>query len=94
MGVNEYVSDDALDIPLLRVDREGEKQHVDKLNQVRRSRDNREVAQKLKALEQAARGSDNLMPPLLEAVKAYATLGEMMGVFRSVFGEYQPSWGF
>ena len=35
-----------------------------------------------------------MMPPLLEAVKAYATLGEMMGVFRSVFGEYQPSWGF
>ena len=94
VGVNEYVSDDALDIPLLRVDREGEKQHVDKLNQVRRSRDNREVAQKLKDLEHAARGSDNLMPPLLEAVKAYATLGEMMGVFRSVFGEYQPSWGF
>ena len=94
VGVNEYVSDDAMDIPLLRVDREGEKQHVDKLNQVRRSRDNREVAQKLKALEQAARGSDNLMPPLLEAGKAYATLGEMMGVFRSVFGEYQPSWGF
>ena len=94
VGVNEYVSDDALDIPLLRVDREGEKQHVDKLNQVRRSRDNRQVAQKLKDLEHAARGSDNLMPPLLEAVKAYATLGEMMGVFRSVFGEYQPSWGF
>ena len=94
VGVNEYLSDEALDIPLLRVDREGEQQQVDKLNQVRRSRDNREVAQKLRALEQAARGSDNLMPPLLESVKAYATLGEMMGVFRSVFGEYQPSWGF
>ena len=51
------------------------------------------MAQKLLALEQAARGSSNLMPPLLEAVKAYATLGEMMGVFRDVFGEYQPSWG-
>ena len=94
VGVNEYVSDEALDIPLLRVDREGEQQQVDELNQVRRRRDNREVAQKLRALEQAARGSDNLMPPLLDAVKAYATLGEMMGVFRSVFGEYQPSWGF
>jgi methylmalonyl-CoA mutase N-terminal domain/subunit len=34
------------------------------------------------------------MPPLLEAVKAYATLGEMMDVLRDVFGEYQPSWGF
>ena len=94
VGVNEYVSDEALDIPLLRVDREGEQQHVDKLNQLRRRRDNRKVTQRLRALEQAARGSENMMPPLLEAVKAYATLGEMMGVFRSVFGEYQPSWGF
>ena len=53
----------------------------------------REVAEKLRRLEQAARSSENLMPPLLESVKAYATLGEMMGVFREVFGEYQPSWG-
>jgi len=52
------------------------------------------VAEKLRALERAARGSENLMPALLEAVRAYATLGEMMGVFREVFGEYQPSWGF
>ena len=73
---------------------EGERRHINKLNQVRRTRDNKAVADKLRALEQAARGSDNLMPPLLEAVKAYATLGEMMGVLREVFGEYQPNWGF
>ncbi|MCH8745208.1 MAG: methylmalonyl-CoA mutase, partial [Chloroflexi bacterium] len=94
VGVNEYQTDDTLAIPLLRVDLEGERRHIDKLNQVRRTRDQQAVAEKLRALEQAARGSDNLMPPLLEAVKAYATLGEMMGVFREVFGEYQPSWGF
>ena len=94
VGVNDYCSDDTLEVPLLRVDVEGERRHLEHLNQVRRSRDNRQVAEKLKALEQAARGSENLMPPLLEAVKAYATLGEMMGVFRDVFGEYQPSWGF
>jgi methylmalonyl-CoA mutase N-terminal domain/subunit len=94
VGVNQYVTDEALEIPLLRVDRAGEQRHLERLNQVRRQRDNREVAQKLQALSQAARGSDNLMPPLLEAVKAYATLGEMMGVLRDVFGEYQPSWGF
>ena len=46
----------------------------------------------LLALEQAARGSGNLMPPILDAVRAYATLGEVMGVLRQVFGEYQPSW--
>ena len=94
VGVNEYLTDEALGIPLLRVDRAGEQRHIQHLNQVRHRRDNREVAEKLRALEQAARGSENLMPPLLEAVKAYATLGEMMGVFRQVFGEYQPTWGF
>ncbi len=94
VGVNEYRTDDALEIPLLRVDREGEKLQVQKLNEVRRQRDNRDVAAKLQALEQAARGSENLMPALLDAVKAYATLGEMMDVFRGVFGEYQPSWGY
>jgi methylmalonyl-CoA mutase N-terminal domain/subunit len=94
VGVNEYCTDETLEIPLLRVDVEGEKRHIQHLNEVRRRRDNREVSEKLRALEQAARGSENLMPPLLEAVKAYATLGEMMGVFREVFGEYQPAWGF
>jgi methylmalonyl-CoA mutase N-terminal domain/subunit len=94
VGVNHYTSDDTLEIPLLRVDVDGERRQIERLNQVRRTRDNRAVAAKLRALEQAARGSDNLMPPLLEAVKSYATLGEMMGVFRNVFGEYQPSWGF
>ena len=94
VGVNDYVTDEALTIPLLRVDREGEARQIDNLNRVRRTRDNREVARRLKDLETAARGTDNLMPPLLEAVRAYATLGEMMGVFREVFGEYQPGWGF
>ena len=94
VGVNEYCTDDALDIPLLRVDRAGEQLQIERLNEVRRRRDNRETSQKLRALEQAARGSDNLMPPLLDAVNAYATLGEMMDVLRDVFGEYQPSWGF
>ena len=94
VGVNEYNTSDTAEIPLLRVDIEGERQHIKKLNALRRTRDNRAVAEKLRALERAARGSENLMPALLEAVRAYATLGEMMGVFREVFGEYQPSWGF
>ena len=94
VGVNEHCTDDALEIPLLRVDREGERRQVDRLNEIRRTRDNRDVAEKLRALEQAAKGSDNLMPPLLAAVKAYASVGEMMDVLRGVFGEYQPSWGF
>jgi methylmalonyl-CoA mutase N-terminal domain/subunit len=94
VGVNEYNTGEETDIPLLRVDREGEKKQIDGLNDLRHRRDNRDVAQKLKALETAARGSENLMPHLVEAVKAYATLGEMMDVFRDVFGEYHPSWGY
>ena len=94
VGVNAFTSSDSLEIPLLRVDEAGEREHLRRLNALRHSRDNHAVAQKLQALSQAARGSENLIPPLLEAVKAYATLGEMMGVLRDVFGEYQPSWGF
>jgi len=94
VGVNEYRTEDGTEIPLLRVDREGEKKQIESLNEVRRTRDNREVAQRLKSLEQAARNSENTMPHLIEAAKAYATLGEMMDVFRDVFGEYNPSWGY
>ena len=98
VGVNEYVDEnESLSIPILRVDEAGEQRHVAHLNEVRRRRDDREVAVRLRALESAARqsGSDaNLMYPLIEAVKTEATLGEMMGVFREVYGEYQPGWGF
>ena len=94
VGVNDYVTDEELGIPLLRVDREGKARQIENLNRIRRTRDNHQVSIRLRELEQAARGSENLMPPLLEAVRAYATLGEMMGVFRDVFGEYQPGWGF
>lgn len=98
VGVNEYVDEnESLSIPILRVDEAGEQRHITHLNEVRRRRDDREVASRLRALETAARqdGSNaNLMYPLIEAVKAEATLGEMMGVFREVYGEYQPTWGF
>ena len=94
VGVNEYRTGEGTEIPLLRVDREGEKKQIESLNEVRRTRDNREVSQRLRALEQAAKGAENTMPYLVEAAKSYATLGEMMDVFRDVFGEYNPSWGY
>ena len=76
------------------MDEEGEALHLERLNDVRRRRNGRLVRSKLEELSQAARGSENLMLPLIEAVKAYATLGEMMDVLREVFGEYQPTWGY
>jgi len=89
VGVNEYVAEEPLSIPLLQMDPEGERRHLERLKRVRRERDNRAVREKLAALRRAAQGSENLMPYILEAVREYATLGEIMGVFREVFGEYR-----
>jgi methylmalonyl-CoA mutase N-terminal domain/subunit len=91
VGVNEYVTEEVASIPILRVDRAGEKRHLERLNRVRRGRGQREVARTLAEVERAAKGGKNIMPPVLEAVKAYATLGEICGVLRQVFGEYQPT---
>ena len=88
VGVNEHVTDDAVQIPLLRVDAEGERRQVERLRELRRVRDGRATAGALKALEQAARGGGNLMPPILDAVESLATLSEMMDAMRSVFGEH------
>ena len=68
---------------------EGKGRHMERLNQVRRERDNRMVRQKLSELRRAAEGSENLMPFILEAVRAYSTLGEVCDVLRQVFGEYK-----
>jgi len=70
------------------VDPAKERIHLERLYRVRRERDNERVGVALAALEQAARGSENTMPHILDAARAYATLGEIMGVFRKVFGDY------
>jgi len=88
VGVNEYVMDEEIKVPTLYVDPAKERIHLDRLNRVRRERDNERATAALAALEQATRGSENTMPYLLECARAYCTLGEMMGVFRTVFGEY------
>jgi methylmalonyl-CoA mutase N-terminal domain/subunit len=88
VGVNAFVADEAVEIPILAMDPKGYEHQVARLNQVRARRDAAAVAAALKNLETAARGDVNLMPPIIEAVRVYATLGEIMGVFRQVFGEY------
>jgi methylmalonyl-CoA mutase N-terminal domain/subunit len=94
VGVNQYQSSDHVDIPILRIDSAGEARQIANLNHIREIRNNRLVHEKLINLKIAATGHDNLMPPIMEAVKVYATLGEMMGILREVFGEYQPTWNF
>jgi len=89
VGVNEYLEEEPIRIPLLEMDPAGYERQVARLERVRRERDNEQVATTLAALRQAAQGSENTMPYILDCVRAYATLGEIMGVFRQVFGEYR-----
>jgi methylmalonyl-CoA mutase, N-terminal domain len=88
VGVNDYVMDEPAPIPTLYVDPAKERIHLDRLRRVRQERDNELVGAALAALEQATRAGQNTMPFILDAVRAYATLGEVMGVFRTVFGDY------
>ncbi len=89
VGVNDYVEDEPVRIPLLEMDPQGYERQVARLERVRRERDNERVGAALEALRQSAEGDDNLMPCILDCVRAYATLGEIMGVLRQVFGEYR-----
>jgi methylmalonyl-CoA mutase N-terminal domain/subunit len=89
VGVNGYVDEEEdLKIPLLEMDPQGYERQVARLEKLRQERDNERVGQALSALKQAAEGTENTMPYILEAVRAYATLGEITDVFRDVFGEY------
>jgi methylmalonyl-CoA mutase N-terminal domain/subunit len=89
VGVNEYTVDAPLTIPILEFDPDGERRQIARLQELRRSRDNEQVGVTLNALRDAAQGTQNMMPFILDAVKAYATLQEITDVLRQVFGVYQ-----
>jgi methylmalonyl-CoA mutase N-terminal domain/subunit len=88
VGVNEYVMGEK-PVPILYIDERVEKEHVSSVTALRERRDRAGVRQTLEDLKDAARGSDNLMPPIIAAARAYATLGEMCDALREVFGEYE-----
>ncbi len=89
VGINEYVAEEPLQVPILKMDPEGERRQLERLHHVKRERENVAVEAKLCALRDAAKGTANLMPFILDAVRSYATLQETMDVFRDVFGQYQ-----
>jgi methylmalonyl-CoA mutase, N-terminal domain len=89
VGMNAYTIEDEPVLPLLRIDPDLERQQVARLQALRRQRNNAQVKTVLHRLEDAARGSENLMPRLIEAVECYATLGEIADTLRAVFGEHQ-----
>lgn len=93
VGVNAYAGDNKYSIPILEMDPEGYQRQSQRLEELRNSRDNGQVGQALDRLRIASQGTENLMPFILDAVRAYATLGEMIGVMKDVFGKYdEPTW--
>jgi len=91
VGVNEFVTDDDEAIGTLYIDETTAERQLAKLNRLRQTRDNGRLQAALEALEQGARGSANTMPLLVEAVRAYATTGEMCDALRGVWGEYEET---
>ena len=88
VGMNEFKVREDMDISISKPDPRHAQKQIEKLREVKKSRDQSKVQSTLTAVRKAAEGQENLMPCFIEAVKAYATLGEICGVLRRVFGEY------
>jgi methylmalonyl-CoA mutase N-terminal domain/subunit len=88
VGVNEYVTPER-PLEILQIDETVAQRQAARLGKLRAERSSAEVERRLKDLRKAAQGSENLMPFIYEAVKAYATLGEVCEAMRAVFGAYE-----
>ena len=91
VGVNRFQMEEEGSVPLLRVDPAVEQAQVERLRALRARRDNEAVEVSLLKLEEAARGTENLLPRILNCVEAYATVGEISHRLRSVWGEYREA---
>jgi methylmalonyl-CoA mutase N-terminal domain/subunit len=91
VGVNEYVTDTVDDVDILKVDPETERDQVERLKAFKADRDQDAVAARLEELREVARGEGNLLHPIRAALAERATIGEVCGVMREEFGEYQEA---
>ncbi len=89
VGVNRYVTEETVPVEILQVDEELERMQIEKTSRIKNGRDNKKVKECLERLGEACVGDQNTMEPIIDAVKAYATLQEVCDVFRSSFGEYR-----
>src|SRR5262249_39536741 len=89
VGVNDYVQTDEPPIEILYIDESAAEVQLAKLDRLKKTRNADAVNRSLDALRAAARTTANLMPPILDAVRAYATVGEMCNALRDVWGEYE-----
>lgn len=93
VGINKYVDDSDQDIPTLMISDETEVEQIQNVKKIKASRNQSDVDQKLASLKEAAKSTDNVMPFIIDAVRSYASLGEICDVFRECFGEYHdPKW--
>jgi methylmalonyl-CoA mutase N-terminal domain/subunit len=91
VNVNVYEPQEEQDVEIHRVDPEISKRQLQRLEELKGKRDNDLVARRLEELKEAARGEDNTMYPILEAVRAYATVQEICDALKEVFGEYRET---
>jgi methylmalonyl-CoA mutase N-terminal domain/subunit len=78
-----------VDIPILKINESIRQDQIKKLNELKSNRDQQRVTECLLTIKEAAKNGTNLMPPVIEAVEAFCTLGEISDALRSIFGEYQ-----
>jgi len=89
VGVNKYNTEDEVTIPTLKIEERVETGQIEKLRELKRTRNNKVVRARLSDIVTAARNGDNLMPSIVDAVREYATLGEICDIFREVYGVYR-----
>ncbi|MFW9846771.1 MAG: methylmalonyl-CoA mutase [Candidatus Thorarchaeota archaeon] len=90
VGVNDFImEDEKITIPVLKIDPEVERQQIERLNRTRKERDNKKVQSALDGLRKASEGTENVVPHVVNAVRAYASVGEICNVWRDVFGEWE-----
>jgi methylmalonyl-CoA mutase N-terminal domain/subunit len=91
VGVNDFIAEEERGIPTLRIDPQIEREQIQRLQALRSKRDTNETQAAIAELERRAATSENLMPAILGAVEAFATVGEISDTLRRTFGEYQES---
>jgi methylmalonyl-CoA mutase N-terminal domain/subunit len=88
IAVNKFQQEELSAVPLLKINEEVAQEQIDKLDQVKRDRDNNKVHETLERLKVAAKGTENLMPFIMDAIRAYASIGEIINTLKEIFGTY------
>ncbi len=88
VAVNQYQQKEPCTIPLLKIDEEVAKEQVNTLNKIKQERDNDKIQENLLKLKEAAKGTENLMPYIMDAIRVYASIGEIINTLKEVFGVY------